>query len=153
MDISKQCKNKGKTMKNTSKEATHPVIPWDTSKSFMHYDKENSSSLKVCQVGPSHLTVIFICCQQRFVLLVAAFFMRKRSSLCMHFFDSKYCFRQELLFPGYTLIRKWKTAHVVIRTGFWCFHLLVSQQYQEISLFKGRYRRKKQGKMFSPRGE
>lgn len=96
MDISEQCKNKGKTMKNTSKEATHPVIPWDTSKSFMHYDKENSSSLKVCQVGPSHLTVIFICCQQRFVLLVAAFFMRKRSSLCMHFFDSKYCFRQRV---------------------------------------------------------
>lgn len=93
-----------------------------------------------------------MCCQQRFVLLVAAFVWGTALLSAWISLTENIALGKEPLFPGYTLIRKWKTAHVVIRTGFWCFRLLVSQKYQEISLFKGRYRFKKQGKIFSPRG-
>lgn len=100
---------------------------------------------------PSYLTD-FCVCQQRLVLLVAAFEWGTALLSAWISLTENIALGKKPLFPGYTLIRKWKTAHVVIRTGFWCFRLFVSQKYQEISLFKGRYRFKKQGKIFSPRG-
>lgn len=135
---------------------------------------------KMCQVGPantqylqnvstpaspsgvpSYLAMIFMCCQQRFVFLVAAFIMRNSSFFSVWIsLTQNIALGNELLFPGYNFIRKWEIAHVVTRRGFWCFHLLVSQKYQETTgLFRDRYHWKKKnkkkgrGRMFSPRGQ
>ena len=104
-------------MKNASGQVTHPVTPRHTSRSHIHCDNKSSISIRVssgsnkemlsiCRVCPpllhhqgsdtvpSHLTMIFMCCQQRFVFFMAEFDQGNSSSFCMNFFDSKYCFRQ-----------------------------------------------------------
>lgn len=87
---------------------------------------------------PSQLTKIWGCCQQRLWFLVPHLSWGTALLSVLTALTENIALGRELLFPGCAFRRRWKTAHVVIRTGFWCFLLLVSQKYQEISLFRGR---------------
>lgn len=152
-------------MKNTSGEFTHPVTPRVTSRSRLPCDNKSPIGKNVSSRS-SKYSVSAECVHPYFTIRCPVTFNHDFHVLsaeicvlsgCIYhekqlFFSVWISLTQnialgnELLFPGYIFMRKWERAHVVTRRGFWCFHLLVSQKYQETGLFRDRYHWKKKKK-------